>query len=120
MVVIVVIGVILIATAGANAIAARRNRNDALLRHERALAALRELSAHPDPQRSVPPSAPPLTDHVRILSEPPEGAAAQRRRTQRAASRRATVRRRPRDIEGRPTAAQLPTQVGNPAPLRAR
>ena len=106
--VIVVVGAILVTTASLNSLWDRR-RHDSLERHEKALAALRDLAEHP---RELPPEPPPQppTDHVHILSEPPADAAAHHRRVQKAAAaRRAAERRRPRDVSTRPTAAQLPT-----------
>ena len=118
--VIVVVGAILVTTASLNSLWDRR-RHDSLERHEKALAALRDLAEHP---RELPPEPPPPppTDHVHILSEPPADAAAHHRRVQKAAAaRRAAERRRPRDVSTRPTAAQLPTMPttptqGSPAP----
>jgi hypothetical protein len=115
--VIVVVGAILVTTASLNSLWDRR-RHDSLERHEKALAALRDLAEHP---RELPPEPPPPTptDHVHILSEPPADAAAHHRRVQKAAAaRRAAERRRPRDVSTRPTAAQLPTMPtrGTPAP----
>jgi hypothetical protein len=120
MVVIVVIGVILIATAGANAVAARRNRNDALLRHERALAALRE-SSPPIPIRSA--ACRPRTTADRSRPHP--------ERTPGGCRRSAGAHNRPpppagppcaaaRDIEARPTAAQLPRGRQPPRTVRRR
>jgi hypothetical protein len=108
MYVIVVVGAILVTTASVNTLWDRR-RHGSLERHEKALAALRDLAEHP---RELPPEPPPPTptDHVHILSEPPADAAAHRRRVQKAAAaRKALERRRPRDVATRPTAAHLPT-----------
>jgi hypothetical protein len=106
--VIVVVGAILVTTASVNSLWERR-RHDSLERHEKALAALRDLAEHPREPPPEPPPPPP-TDHVHILSEPPADAAAHHRRVQKAAAaRRAAERRRPRDVSTRPTAAQLPT-----------
>jgi len=117
--VIIVIGTVLLATFGVNMFAGRRRGDDdALDRHERALAALREVAEHPhplvaDPHRELPP-----TDHIRILREPPADAAARRRRARRtaAARRAADLRNHPRDIADRPTAAHLPTRPGGERP----
>src|SRR6185295_5455287 len=98
----------LAAAACANALYSRRNRDDSLDRHERALNALRDLAEHPHPEPAPLHEELP-TDHVRILDERPEGTPPQRRRTRRAASaRRSTARARPRGVADRPTAAQLP------------
>jgi hypothetical protein len=107
--VIIVIIVGLAAAACANALYSRRNRDDSLERHERALNALRDLAEHPHPEPAPLHEEMP-TDHVRILDERPEGTVPQRRRTRRAASaRRTTARARPRGgIADRPTAAHLP------------
>ena len=118
MAVIIVIVVALAAAACANALYSRRNRDDSLERHERALNALRDLNEHPHPEPAPLHEELP-TDHVRILDERPEGTAPQRRRTRRAASaRRTSARTRPRGgVADRPTAAQLPrTPTSSPAP----
>jgi hypothetical protein len=114
--VIIVVIVALAAAACANALYSRRNREDSLERHERALNALRELNEHPPPEPGPIHEDLP-TDHVKILDERPEGTTPQRRRTRRATSaRRATARPRPRGFASRPTAAQLPRTPSSAPP----
>jgi hypothetical protein len=115
--VIIVVIVGLAAAACANALYTRRNREDSLERHERALNALRELNEHPHPEPEPIHEELP-TDHVKILEERPVGAMPQRRRARRAASaRRMTARSRPRGVASRPTAAQLPRTPSSAPPL---
>jgi hypothetical protein len=84
MIVIVVIALVLLASAFANVLLTRRVNDDALVRHERALAALRDLASHPRPVAADLRSEPePPTDHVRILHEAPASMVSHRRRTTR-------------------------------------
>ncbi len=114
MIVIVVIGIVLIATAGAQMYVSRRRNNvDPLVRQERAIAALRDVAEHPQPLVAEPHPQLPPTRNIRILEEPPAEAVARRRRARRvaaAARRRAEAQTHPRNVADRPTAAQLPTR----------
>jgi uncharacterized protein DUF4115 len=112
MILIVVIGIVLIATAGAQMLVVHRRNDDPLDRHERAIAALRDVAEHPHPLVADPHPELPPTANIRILSEPPADAVARRRRARRAAAarRRAEAQTHPRNIADRPTAARLPTQ----------
>ncbi len=112
MIVIVVIGLVLIATAGAQMMVVRRRNVDPLVRQERAIAALRDVAEHPHPLVADPHPELPPTRNIRILDEPPADAAARRRRARRAAAarRRAETPMHPANIASRPTAAQLPTR----------
>lgn len=112
MIVIVVIGIVLIATAGAQMLVVRRRNVDPLVRQERAIAALRDVAEHPQPLVADPHPQLPPTPNIRILEEPPADAAARRRRARRAAAarRRAETPMHPANIANRPTAAQLPTR----------
>ena len=112
MIVIVVIGIVLIATAGVQMYVVRRRNVDPLVRQERAIAALRDVAEHPHPLVADPHPQLPPTRNIRILDEPPADAAARRRRARRAAAarRRAETPMHPANIADRPTAAQLPTR----------
>lgn len=95
----------------------RGRDDDALLRHERALAALRELNARPmiaGPPVTHPDATGNL-DCVRILGPQPDGVPRTRRRTRAhatAAARRAAQQRRNRpDPSARPTIASLPRRL---------
>jgi hypothetical protein len=113
MIVIVVIGLVLIATAGVQMyIIRRRNNVDPLVRQERAIAALRDVAEHPHPLVANPHPEIPPTRNIKILEEPPADAVARRRRAAaaRRARRRAEAQTHPRNVADRPTAAQLPTR----------
>lgn len=117
MAVIIVVIVGLAAAVCANALYTRRNREDSLERHERALNALRDLNEHPHPEPEPIHEELP-TDHVKILEERPQGSTPPRRRTRRPASaRRMTARSRPRGFASRPTAAQLPRTPSSAPPV---
>jgi len=107
-VIIVVVGLLLIATI-VNRMGAR-DRTPPLVRHEKALAALAELSHQPRPAVPDTPSADLPAGHIRILSEAPPPAPRKRpARRPAAASRRtktASARaRHPSGARARPTPA---------------
>jgi cytoskeletal protein RodZ len=101
---------LLLTTAFPNVLVSRRSDDEALVRHERALAALRDLAERPRPVAADLRSEPlPPTDHVRILHDPPASLVSHRRRTRRtgASAARPTTRRRP-------AASTAPAAVARP------
>ncbi len=121
MIVIIVIALVLLATACANVWIARRANDDALIRHERALEALRDLAEHPRPVaadlRTHPETEPdPAMDHIRILHEPPAGMVPHRRRTGRTGSVRARPTTRRRRVAPAAAAPAPPAPNTPPAP----
>jgi len=82
-----------------------RHAPDPLERHERALAALRDLADHP---RAMPPAPPPpATDHVHLVSAP---AGPRPVRVPTGARRRPPRPTRPAETDDRPVGAWLPAR----------
>jgi Domain of unknown function (DUF4115) len=103
----------------------RRGRvADPVVRHERALAALRELAEHPHACEHEAVAVEPVSvEHIHILEEPPPAAVAARarrpRRTTSGGRRPTTPRRRSASaVAALPTVAQLPTLAHSLAPPR--
>jgi endonuclease YncB( thermonuclease family) len=100
----------------------RRGRvTDPVIRHARALAALRDLADHPSPCTHDATAVEQVSiEHVHILREVPPAVVAansRRRRTKPAARKGATARRRnPQAVAALPTIAQLPTLTKAIAP----
>lgn len=88
-----------------------RHAPDPLERHERALAALRDLAEHP---RAMPPAPPPpASEHVHLVSAPAEPRPV---RDPSGARRRPARPTRPAESDDRPVGAWLPARPGSPAP----
>jgi len=89
-----------------------RHAPDPLERHERALAALRDLADHP---RAMPPAPPPpATEHVHLVSAPAEPRPV---RVQTGARRRPARPTRPAEPDDRPVGAWLPARPEPSAPV---
>lgn len=114
MVVLLVVSFVLVGTAFVGVRLSRR-RDDSMLRHQRALAALcdAERQHRSTEVETTPISA--LTDHVHMVDAPSADRVATRRRRRAPARRPATGRRRKAaEIAALPTIAQLPTASFGP------